>query len=362
MKNHPFIQLTISHLKEFFREPGAVFWSFGFPILMAVGLGMAFGGKKEMVHGVAAIHMPAGDSATAASRLPFFYEGRDTVISIHFETPGGGVKYIFHYTGWDDASLLMKRGEINSIITFEEGGPVFNYDPLNPEAELVQIQLSGFFKTGEISQDPGSIRPLTTKGMRYIDFFIPGLLTLGIMMSLMWGVSYSLMEKRAKKLLRRMVATPMRKTHFLMAYWSSRLVLTLFDSIVLLLFAYFFFDIIIQGSLIALILLLLSGNVAFFGLSILLSSRTSNMQVGNGIISFVTTPMMILSGIFFSYSGFPDWAIKFIKVLPLTKFTDEARAIINEGAGLLDVADGIFVLTLFGVICFIAGLKIYKWY
>jgi ABC-type multidrug transport system permease subunit len=112
----------------------------------------------------------------------------------------------------------------------------------------------------------------------------------------------------------------------------------------------------------ALILVLLSGNMAFFGLSILISSRTANTQVGNGLISLITTPMMVLSGIFFSYQNFPPWAINVIKFLPLTKFTDEVRGIVNEGAGFMDSIDGIIILMAFGALTFFSGMKVYKWY
>ncbi len=361
MKNSLLI-LTISHLKEFIREPGSMFWSFGFPILMSIGLGLAFSGKKEIMHGVGLI--PSSNNQEILVRNTFFGGGvpKDTLIEKRFDNENGLTRYAFHITSWENAEVLMKRGIISSILTEEGGKMVYHYDPLNPEGELIQIQLSNFFKYGHLGQDTGSIRPLKTQGMRYIDFLIPGLLTLGIMMSIMWGVCYSLIEKRSKKLLRRMVATPMRKTDFMTAYWASRLVLTVFDSVVLLVFAYFFFGVVIQGSIAALALIFLAGNIAFFGLAILISSHTANTQVGNGMISLITTPMMVLSGIFFSYQSFPPWAISVIKVLPLTKFTDEVRAIVNEGAGIIDVLDGVAILGVFGAVTFFIGLKIYKWF
>lgn len=360
--NHPIFLLTISQIKEFFREPGAVFWSFGFPVLMAVGLGLAFSGKKEILHGVAVIQSASNEQNIVNNAL---FEGQnftDTIIDRRFENENGNTRYVFHVTSWENAEILLKRGIVNAIVTQDQNQIQYHYDALNPEGELIQMQLSNFFETGNLGQKNGSFVPLDTIGMRYIDFFIPGLLTLGIMMSVMWGVCYSLIEKRSKKLLRRMVATPMRKSHFLISMWASRLMITIFDSVVLLVFARYFFQISVQGSFPALILLLLSGNIAFFGLSILLSSHTANMQVGNGLVSFITTPMMVLSGIFFSYQNFPDWAVSIIRFLPLTRFTDEARSIINEGAGVMQSLDGILILTSFGAITFLIGMKIYKWY
>jgi len=188
MFKHPFFTLTLSHLKEFMREPGALFWSFGFPILMAMGLGLAFSGKKEIMHGVAVIHSSAAQEVLISNT---FFGGEspvDTLIEKRFDNENGKTRYVFHVTSWEEAELLMKRGVISSILTEDEGRITYHYDPLNPEGELIQIQLSNFFKSGTLGQDSGSIKPLQTKGMRYIDFLIPGLLTLGIMMSIMWGV------------------------------------------------------------------------------------------------------------------------------------------------------------------------------
>ncbi len=358
---HPLIQLIFAHIKEFFREPGAVFWSFGFPVLMALGLGVAFSGKKEMVHGVAVV--PSYRKYDTIIRHTFFNgaEPIDTVIEKQFKSGYSTSRYVFHFNSWEESELLLKRGIITTIITEENNKITYHSDPLNPEAELISMQLKGFFESGSPDFYEGNVTPINTKGLRYIDFLVPGLLSMGIMMSVMWGVCYTLIEKRSKKLLRRMIATPMKKSHFLIAQWASRLVVALFETIVLLVFSELFFDISIQGNLLALIVLLLTGNFCFFGIAILLSSKTDNIQLGNGLISLITTPMIVLSGIFFSYQNFPAWVIKIIKLLPLTMFVDEVRSVINEGAGFIQIYDSIAVLAAFGLLTFVIGLKIYKW-
>ncbi len=359
---HPLLQLILSHIREFLREPGSVFWSFGFPILMALGLGVAFSGKKELMHSVALIPSNATEDTIFSNTLFSGARPFDTIIEKKFETGYGNTRYLFYVTAWENAEILLKRGIISCIISEKNNDITFHSDPMNPESELVIIQLSPFFKTSEIGKFRGKIEILETSGLRYIDFLVPGLLSLGIMMSVMWGVCYTLIEKRSKKLLRRMVATPMRKSHFLIAQWVSRLLVSFFETAILLVFAVYFFKVSIQGSLFAFIILIIAGNFCFFGFSILISSRTSNLQLGNGLISIITTPMMVLSGIFFSYQNFPPWAISVIKLLPLTKLVDEVRCIVNEGAGFFQAFDGILVLGMLGFISFLIGLKIYKWY
>ncbi len=181
-------------------------------------------------------------------------------------------------------------------------------------------------------------------------------------MSSMWGISYGIIEKRSKKLLRRLVATPMKKSHFLIALITVRVTMNFVEAFALILFALIAFNITIQGSISALILLFIAGNIAFAGIAVFVSSHTSNTEVGNGLINAVVMPMMILSGIFFSYQNFPDWGVKIIRTLPLTMMTDGVRSIFNEGAGYNEVAIPILVLSAIGILFFTAGLKIFKWH
>jgi ABC-type multidrug transport system permease subunit len=178
----------------------------------------------------------------------------------------------------------------------------------------------------------------------------------------MWGISYGLIEKRSKKLLRRLVATPMKKSHFLIALITVRIIMNFIESIVLFLFALVAFRMTIQGSIPALILIYLAGNIAFAGIAVLVSSNTSNTEVGNGLINVVVMPMMVLSGIFFSYHNFPDWSIPVIQRLPLTMLTDSIRSVFNEGAGFHEAIIPILILTATGALFFSAGLKIFKWH
>jgi ABC-type multidrug transport system permease subunit len=178
----------------------------------------------------------------------------------------------------------------------------------------------------------------------------------------MWGISYGIIEKRSKKLLRRLVATPMKKSHFLIALITVRVLMNTIESLVLLIFAIIAFGVKIQGDLSALIIIYLAGNAAFAGIAVFVSSNTSNTEVGNGLINFVVFPMMVLSGIFFSYQNFPDWSIGVIKYLPLTMLTDGVRSIFNEGAGYHEVALPVIILMTIGTVFFSAGLKIFKWH
>jgi ABC-type multidrug transport system permease subunit len=141
-----------------------------------------------------------------------------------------------------------------------------------------------------------------------------------------------------------------------------RIAMNFIESLVLFLFALLAFRMKIQGDIVALILVFLAGNIAFAGLAVLVSSHTSNTEVGNGLINAVVFPMMILSGIFFSYQNFPDWSLPVIRNLPLTILADGIRSIFNEGAGFHEVALPILILLTIGTVFFSVGLRIFKWH
>jgi ABC-type multidrug transport system permease subunit len=369
-------QLTSALFREIIREPGVLFWGILFPILMSLGLGIAFTKKADVIRKVAVI-LPAEkpELKDSSSVLSTFLEKnceRNNSTSkdayqwklVLKDNKLGNSVFFFYEMDWQKAMMLLKRGTVNVVLLDNGRTTEYHFDPLNPDAQLSYMKLNAIIGEGKIvnSESNPSIKPLTVTGTRYIDFLVPGLISMGVMMSCMWGISYGLIEKRSKKLLRRLVATPMKKSHFLIALITVRITMNFIESSVLFFFALFAFDMVIQGDVTALILMFLAGNIAFAGLAVFVSSHTSNTEVGNGLINFVVFPMMVLSGIFFSYHNFPDWSIPVIQMLPLTMVTDGIRSIFNEGAGYHDVAIPILILTATGVVFFSAGLKVFKWH
>lgn len=369
-------KLTSALFREIIREPGVLLWGVLFPILMSLGLGLAFTKKADVVRKVAIINSDNRTLPGSANMIlnDFLNNSCDTKqpaddgdwqweYIISDDKLGNS---IFHFYLMDDgeAMKLLKRGTINVMLYGLPDNLEYHFDPMNSDAELTYLKLSSIIGKGEARAviSDSEIKPLTLTGTRYIDFLVPGLITMGIMMSCMWGISYGIIDKRSKKLLRRLVATPMKKSHFLMALITVRILMNLIESSILFLFALFAFKITIQGNIGALIILFLAGNIAFAGIAVFVSSHTSNTEVGNGLINFVVFPMMVLSGIFFSYHNFPEWSIPVIQKLPLTTLTDGVRSIFNEGAGFREMTSSILILTATGLSFFAVGLKIFKWH
>ncbi len=357
------ISLIKIHLKEFYREPGILFWAILFPILMAWGLGAAFSKKDELIRTIALVTKDDKKQSTPIKPdHPLTFDNNQRATLQLGNEKLGVTTYRIQQATWDEAILMLKRGKISLILEQNEDGLHYHFDPLNPEAQLSHLQISAYVGNEATISSAENISPLTQTGTRYVDFLVPGLMAMGIMMSCMWGISYGLIDKRMKKLMRRMVATPMKKANFLIAQFVARLSLNLLESGLLFLFAYLYFDLYIEGNPLALLIMIITGNLAFTGIAILISSRTSNTQIGNGLINVVVMPMMILSGIFFSYHNFPDWMVAIIQKLPLTILADTIRSIFLEGAGLTQVITPSIILLAISLVTFTTGLKIYKWY
>jgi ABC-2 type transport system permease protein len=369
-------QLTSALFREIIREPGVLFWGILFPILMSLGLGIAFTKKADVIRKVAVISPDKRVSLNDSLSVLYNFleknceknsvsdpEGWKWKLQLKDEKLGNSI-FLFHEMEWQKSMMMLKRGTVNVVLEEKDGHTEYHFDPMNADAQLTYLKLNTLLNSPGVKEASSNeyVRPLTVTGTRYIDFLVPGLITMGVMMSSMWGISYGLIEKRSKKLLRRLVATPMKKSHFLIALITVRITMNLIESLVLFFFALFAFNMEIQGDISALIILFLAGNIAFAGIAVFVSSHTSNTEVGNGLINFVVMPMMVLSGIFFSYHNFPDWSIGVIQKLPLTMLTDGIRSIFNEGAGYSEVAMPIIILTATGAFFFTIGLKIFKWH
>lgn len=354
MKNNTLIQLVVMNFKSFFREPGALFWSFAFPIAMAWVLGIAFSDTPVKKYKI----LLSGNN-TLEKLYP--KEHRKKFIKEIASGTGVSVQGTFIVVSEKEIKEALKKSTCILYVELQNNLPIFHFDPSNQEAVNLYVMLErDIFITAENKNY--SIAKITTKGTRYVDFLITGLLAMGIMNSCVWGIGWFLIELRIKKLLRRMVATPMKKSIFILSHFIGRLVLTVFESIVLFLFAWLFFDLELTGSFLALVLIYLSGILAFGGIGLILASRTESTHVGNGLINAVVLPMTIVSGVFFSYEGFPEWMIPIIKILPLTILTDSLRAVFNEGAGLAEIFWPCSILTLLGLALYYIGLKLFKWH
>ncbi len=343
--SHPILALTLARIRLFYREPGAMFWTFGFPILISLALGIAFSDRPPEPARVA---VTTSAPAIEAERL--------------FEALRGAAGLQVSLLAPAAAAAELRAGRIDLVVV--QGSPLtYRFDAARPEARLARALVDAEVQRAAGRRDPllTTDALVTEPGARYIDFLVPGLIGINVMSSGMWGIGYVIVETRSQKLLKRMRSTPMRRAHFLLSFVLMRLGFAVLELPVLLLFARYVFGVMVQGSWLLLIGVTLLGALTFAGLGILVASRARNTSTVTGLINLVIMPMFILSGVFFSSSNFPAFMQPIIKILPLTALNESLRAIVNEGAGLMVIAPRLFVLVAIAVVAFFLGLKIFRW-
>ena len=257
----------------------------------------------------------------------------------------------------------FRLGKFDLVVTPRDGAFEYLYDPARPESVLARSVTDDVLQSaaGRKPSVPTSSRISSQPGARYIDFLIPGLLGMNLMNSGMWGIGFALVDLRQRKLLKRFVASPMRRSDFLLAIVSSRLVLMLIELFCLLGFGILVFHMHVVGSWISILFINVVGALCFGGIGLITASRAQKIETISGLINLVMMPMWILSGVFFSYERFPAPLHPFIKALPLTALNDALRAAILEGAPLAHQATRLLVLVLWGVLSYTLALRWFRW-
>ena len=334
-------------MKELFREPEVVFWIFLFPILLAFGLGIAFRNRPtEKVNVVFAQQ-----------------EGSDRLRQLLKAAPDGQ-KFNIQVQPPEQAADSFRLGKVDlEILPDGKGGAEYVYDPSRPESLLARNVVDDALQTsaGRKPSLTSSSRVNSEPGSRYIDFLIPGLLGMNLMGSGMWGIGFALVDMRQRKLLKRFVATPMRRSDFLLALASSRLILMILELLIVLGFGVLMFHMRVMGSWPAILFVSCLGAMTFAGLGLLTASRAEKIETASGIMNVIMMPMWVFSGIFFSYERFPAKVIPLIRLLPLTALNDSLRAVILEGKTLTSQAEPILVMSLWGGLCFLFAVRIFRW-
>jgi ABC-type multidrug transport system permease subunit len=198
-------------------------------------------------------------------------------------------------------------------------------------------------------------------GGRYVDFLVPGLLGMNLMSAGMWGVGYALVDMRIKKLLKRLLATPMRAADFMAALMATRVLSTFVEVGALLGFASLALGVPVRGSLAAVMAVALLGAVSFAGLGIAVACRAQKIETVSGLMNLVMMPMFVGSGVFFSVERFPPAVQPVLRAMPLTALNDALRAVTLEGADLVSQWPRLAVVAAWGGIGFVLGLRLFRW-
>ena len=323
------LELTRVRLLEVVREPEALFWMFVFPVIMAVALGIAFPSRTTDTVIVGVVDGPGAPATVAALSAAAGVETRTL-------RPG-------------EIETAVRRASVQIVI--EPGSPpTYRYDPARAESRLARRIVDDVLQRAGGRQDAWAPREeaVASAGMT-------------IMQTGLWGVGFSIVQSRTRKLLKRLVATPMRRSQYLLAQILARMVFLVIEAGVLLAFGRFVFGVPMRGSWLLVIATILVGALSFAGIGLLAASRAKTVEGLSGMLNLVILPMWILSGVFFASSNFPDALQPFIRALPLTALNDALRAVMLEGASTRPILGELALLGVWGAGSFGLALRLFRW-
>ena len=340
----PLWQLFVSRLLLFLREPVAIFWVYGFPLLMLISLGIAF---RDKPHESIAVDIVGGDGAAIHEVLKNDKRFKVTLAP-------------------EDWQKRLQYGKTDLVIElFAEGKPApyqFWEEPRRAESRLARYAVEAALLGRETTAEGAAkVHQLEKGGSRYIDFLLPGMIGMGLMGGGLWGVGFVVVDLRVRKLLKRFLATPMRRSDFLLSIMLSRIVFTVIDIVFLMLAGFLVFGVRCEGSYLDLALVSLLGSTSFAGIGLLVASRAQTLETVSGLMNLVMLPMWVLSGVFFSSERFPAAVQPVINLLPLTALNQMLRGIMLEGASILAFWPQAALLGAYAAVTFTIALWIFRW-
>ena len=341
----PLLQLTLIRFREFLREPEAVYWTFIFPLLLASGLGLAFRSRPADVAKVGILA-----SAPAAEMVRASLTGDSSVQLVTLDDTA--------------AATALRIGTVALVVVALDSQRVeYRFDQARTEARTARLLVDEALQRSRGRTDAVNVTEslVSERGSRYIDFVLPGLLAMNLMGSGMWGIGFSIVDARRKKLLKRFVATPMRRHQYLASFLLMRLGLMVIEVTVITLFGYFAFGVPMRGSLLAFFLACLLGALVFGSLGLLVASRAKTIEAASGLMNLLMLPMWVASGVFFSAANFPDAVQPVIQALPLTAVVDSVRGIMIQGMSWAQLAPEFAIVGTWLVLSFTVALKFFRW-
>jgi ABC-type multidrug transport system permease subunit len=338
----PIIELTLARLREFVREPEALFWTFLFPIIMSVAMAIAFPASGAQTVRVGIAPGPGSDALRQA-----LSSAKDVVVK---------------ELSADDQLRALRNGEVHLIV--EPGDPpTYRFDPMRAESRLARLVVDDVLKAVAGRQEPWRAKEdlIAIPGSRYVDWLIPGIISLSIMNNGLWSIGFMTVQARLRKLLKRLAASPMRRRDYLMAPVLARLVFLAPEVAAPLVFGVIAFGMPVRGSVISIGVVALLGALMWGALGLLMGSRVRTFEAASGLMNLMSVPMWVLSGVFFAASNFPDGVQPFIQLLPLTALVDAMRAVVLEGAPFTAIWNELAIMAGWTIVPFAIALKIFKW-
>jgi ABC-2 type transport system permease protein len=360
----PLAQLILSRIREFLREPAAIFWVYGFPLVLALILGTAF--RNRPIEAIKIDVVTTDATRADALALAERWQEKDPRLKVELHPEA-------------DALDRLRTAKTSLVLT-PDSTAAAKYrvvtDDNQPGSVLAKAAVDTLIlrEANPAAAVPEAAQMADASGGRYIDFLFPGLIGTNLMGGGLFGVGFLIVDMRVRKLLKRYLATPMKKSDFMLSIMLSRLLFVFSEIGVMLAVAHIpYFGVTVHGNWVVLILLIVLGGACFSGVGLLIASRVRTLETASGLMNAFMLPQWLVSGVFFSADTFPAFLQPLIKLLPLTALNNGLRAVINDGGGFESLVlppggqwyDVLFsplvVLGAWGGLGFVGAIKLFKW-
>ncbi len=353
----PLWHLMICRFREFIRQPEAVFWTYGFPLIMILSLGLAFRSSGPAPVIIDVVEIAEGENANTdvakqtVDRLKHASKNEVRLLQ------GSEANESF----WQ---RRLQTGKTNLVVLPKaDGSYQFWFEPQRSESVLAKVVAESQLAKLAASTNMPLIteHQLEAVGSRYIDFLVPGMMAMNIMGGGLWGIGFLIVDARIRKLLKRLLATPIKRRDYLLSLMAMRLGFGICEMSAILLFSYLVFGVSCRGNFLELVVTALIGGATFAGVGMLLASRAQTSEAISGLMNLVVLPMWIFGGVFFSYERFPEYVQWMLKALPFVCLVDCLREIMLEGNSILNLWQPLLILSTWGIVCFVVAIRIFRW-
>lgn len=322
-----FLAVLVARNREFIRDRSSWAWNVIFPVLLVIGLSIVFSGEDQTRFRVGVLSSET-EHALAAQRYTSFLPLTEESVGVR----------------------KVERHQLDALI-----------DGRTKRYWINETSPNGYILDQLLATANYNREPVTGDAVRYIDWVLPGILGVNMMFASLFGVGYVIVRYRKSGVLRRLKATPLGAFEFLAAQVVSRLWLILAVATVVFIGTHWFLDFTVRGSYALLFSILLLGAMSLISLGLLMASRTPSEELAGGLLNVCTWPMMLLSGAWFTLDAAPRWLQLVAEALPLTQIIAAARAVMIDGAGIIDIAPRLLMLVVFTVVCLFFGARLFRW-
>ena len=322
---------------EFFRDRSTLIFNLVFPIILIFGFAYAFpsGGGTSYKVGLVGAMPEVGSPADVAF--------------LHYEH----IQFV-DYSGLSVPLDRLAHNQLDMALDLSKHEYYINEASSNGyflERMLGQVDKPGVYAKHTITGTP----------IRYVDWFVPGIIGINILLGSLSGVGFVIVRYRRNGVLKRFKATPLSAFEFVSAQVLSRFFIVAFLSVVIFAGTDAVLHFRMAGSWGLLFLVNALAILCMIALGLVFSSRIKSEEVAGGLMNLITWPMMILSGVFFSLEGTPRAMQLASRAFPITYYIESSRAIMLDGAGLPQIAGDLGVLVAMTLVFLALAAALFKW-